>query len=741
MAFQLRRGTEAERTAAGFIPAEAELIYITDTGKLYIGDGSTSGGVEYKTVEGISEITGITLSTEISRSISQYSVTSNVVTVTLLTAHDYAVDQQVTISESTVTALNGTQTITAISDSFSFSFALTTADVSVTAISGTVARQVLDGEVLTYNASNSYWTNSLPVTALQFLEDVNIEGITLADGMFLRYDSTLNAWTAETVNLTYSLDSLSDVTISGVSNSQVLQYNSTSGQWQNVTLAAIPGSIKDLSDVSDTDPTDGQLLQYNTTNSAWQPVTYGLADLSDVSITVPVDGQLLAYDSVNSDWRLANPSTPLLLDERFYYNYRDETALTVNQDQLGIVYSEYLERPIQISLAPDYDPTVFIWDLFEGDIDATHEFGNFTSIAGTATRANGYCFATGGNSEWCGTWNKQSTSSPLDDINNQKIWFEFDIKYEDLSTRGSSPNQILALRGYYGTSTTEREILSFTDNLRFLSTTKGRFSLDSYEFIAEEHESGSTGRAGNIWYRICGTFDFATGEYAVWLGQRDVDSSMTRIMAGTVFNDFISFDFGWNPTKYSTRNLRKIRFLYQPSDDYYLDNAYVGIGENRYAWQASETTISMDRTFGDIPKRGAIEHVDFGKVKSVTIATASIADNATHNANTFMGNSGFLRRITVDRACRVRIYISSSARTNDSSRSFTTAPANYIGLVVDHEFTAAGSINLTPCPIYNTSEINTYDKLDLYFAITNQSGATAVANVATEYTALEYGLY
>lgn len=740
MAFQLRRGTEAERTAAGFVPAEAELIYVTDTGRLYVGDGSTPGGIEYKTVQGIGEVTGITLSTEISRSISQYSVTSNVVTITLLTTHDYSIDQQVIISDSTVTALNGTHTITVISDSFSFSFALTTADVSVTAISGAVARQVADGEVLTYNASSSYWTNSLPVTALQFLEDVNIEGITLADGMFLRYDSTLSAWTAEAVNLTYSLDTLSDVTIGTLSDNQILQYDSTAGQWQNVALAAIPSSIKDLSDVSTATPTNKQFLQYSTVNNSYVPITLSLNTLSDVNTVTPLNGQLLGWNSANSKWQTVNPSTPVLLDERFYYNYRDE-GLGVNTDSLGIVYNQYLQRPTEVSLVPDYDPTLFIWDLFEGDIDATHEFGNFTSIAGTATRANGYCFATGSNNEWCGTWNKQSTSSPLDDIDNQKIWFEFDIKYNNPSTRSSFPNQILALRGYYGTSTTEREILSFTDNLQQLGTTKGRFSLDSYEFISQEDEPGSTNRAGNIWYRICGTFDFLTGSYAVWLGQRDVDSSMTRIMAGTAENSFLITGFAWDPTAYTNRNLRKIRFLYYPSDDYYLDNAYVGIGDNRYAWQTSETSISMDRTFGDIPKRGSIEHGDLGRLKSVNILTASITSGSTHNANAYMGNSGFLRKITVDKACRVRVYVSSAARTNDSARAYGTAPGNYIGLVMDYQFTGAGSINLTPCPIYSTADTTTYDKLDLYFAITNRSGTTGTVSVTTEYSPLEYDLF
>jgi hypothetical protein len=42
MALQIRRGTEAQRT---FVPLLAEPIFVTDTRRLFIGDGTTSGGV------------------------------------------------------------------------------------------------------------------------------------------------------------------------------------------------------------------------------------------------------------------------------------------------------------------------------------------------------------------------------------------------------------------------------------------------------------------------------------------------------------------------------------------------------------------------------------------------------------------------------------------------------------------------------------------------------------------------
>jgi len=47
MALQIRRGTDAERTAGGGVVfAEGELVYVTDTDALYVGDGATAGGVK-----------------------------------------------------------------------------------------------------------------------------------------------------------------------------------------------------------------------------------------------------------------------------------------------------------------------------------------------------------------------------------------------------------------------------------------------------------------------------------------------------------------------------------------------------------------------------------------------------------------------------------------------------------------------------------------------------------------------
>jgi hypothetical protein len=54
MAFKIRRGTNAERLT--ITPAQGELIYTTDTKKLYVGDGATLGGIAADFPYNLSEI-------------------------------------------------------------------------------------------------------------------------------------------------------------------------------------------------------------------------------------------------------------------------------------------------------------------------------------------------------------------------------------------------------------------------------------------------------------------------------------------------------------------------------------------------------------------------------------------------------------------------------------------------------------------------------------------------------------
>src|SRR5210317_490272 len=60
MALKIRRGLEAERAAlTGSNPAAGEPIFVTDTGKLWVGDGVTTGGIQINPDLSIGNLTDV----------------------------------------------------------------------------------------------------------------------------------------------------------------------------------------------------------------------------------------------------------------------------------------------------------------------------------------------------------------------------------------------------------------------------------------------------------------------------------------------------------------------------------------------------------------------------------------------------------------------------------------------------------------------------------------------------------
>lgn len=65
-----------------------------------------------------------------------------------------------------------------------------------------------------------------------------------------------------------SLNDLSDVNIATLADNDFLQYDGTTGKWQNGQLSL---ALSGLSDVASTVPSNGQLLAYNSSTSRWEP--------------------------------------------------------------------------------------------------------------------------------------------------------------------------------------------------------------------------------------------------------------------------------------------------------------------------------------------------------------------------------------------------------------------------------------------------------------------------------------
>jgi hypothetical protein len=101
------------------------------------------------------------------------------------------------------------------------------------------------------------------------------------------------------------LSLLTDVNTLGVTDGQILQYNTTTSKW--VAGAAPSGTLSGLTDVSITGVTNGQVLTYNSSQTKWIPSSNvganALTDLTDVTISgTPLDGQVLKYSSTDGKW-------------------------------------------------------------------------------------------------------------------------------------------------------------------------------------------------------------------------------------------------------------------------------------------------------------------------------------------------------------------------------------------------------------------------------------------------------
>jgi hypothetical protein len=329
MAMQIRRGTNAERQL--MIPLQGELIFTTDTKKLYVGDGTTLGGVIVDTTGSGGEPDGNTTYT-----ISAGTTTGGANLT--LTGSDSSIDNVKLEAGANVTVTRTDANTITIASSGSGSGAATLDELTDVVISDPTTGQVLkfdgtnwvndtdeagsgggaaalddltdvslslgdlaEGQVLKYNGTN--WVN-LPedpaFISIDELTDVALNPDTLAEGQVLKYDGTVWYNADDTTPSVSSLDDIDDVVIDAltVATGQVLSYDGTN--WVNESLSTT--ALNDITDVIITGtPIDGQVLKYNGTNWVNQSedaVSVALEVLTDVALNPDtlVEGQVLKYD-------------------------------------------------------------------------------------------------------------------------------------------------------------------------------------------------------------------------------------------------------------------------------------------------------------------------------------------------------------------------------------------------------------------------------------------------------------
>jgi hypothetical protein len=145
----------------------------------------------------------------------------------------------------------------------------------------------------------------------------NVLDTTPTTGQLLQYD-TAN-WKAATVTIPDDIEDLTNVTVTSPADGQVLAYSTSNSRWENQTpgAATIPdgtitnakldtslqGQIALILQTTGT-PTDNQILQYNSTSTNWEFVDVpggNISTLSDTDVSGIALGNALMYNA-SGDW-------------------------------------------------------------------------------------------------------------------------------------------------------------------------------------------------------------------------------------------------------------------------------------------------------------------------------------------------------------------------------------------------------------------------------------------------------
>lgn len=190
-----------------------------------------------------------------------------------------------------------------------------------------------------------------PITGVQLgeLSDVNVTGVT--NGQLIAYNSTSGNWeAANDAGGAEQLNDLSDVIVSLPASGEVLKYDGGEFVNDNISISdvinlqseldATPDALDDLTDVKIVGtPADGDALVYSS--GFWSRGTAGasaLGDLSDVTINTPSSGAVLQYNGAY--WAasaLSIPSVPSI----YYHNRYATEAETLRAGATATVELYY----------------------------------------------------------------------------------------------------------------------------------------------------------------------------------------------------------------------------------------------------------------------------------------------------------------------------------------------------------------------------------------------------------------
>ena len=222
-----------------------------------------------------------------------------------------------------VVQLNGSAQLPAVDGSL-----LTGITASVAALNdvGDVnAPTPADTNVIKYNSTSGDWESGAvaysEVTGTPTLGTASAEDVGTSAGNVVQLDGSARLPAVDGSQLTNlpsgasTLGALTDVDVTGALNTNVLKYNSTSGDWEDgsVAYSEVTGTpTLGTASAEDVGTSAGNVVQLN--GSAQLPAVDGslltgisasvaaLNDIGDVSAAAPNNGDVIAYNSTSGDW-------------------------------------------------------------------------------------------------------------------------------------------------------------------------------------------------------------------------------------------------------------------------------------------------------------------------------------------------------------------------------------------------------------------------------------------------------
>lgn len=240
MALRLRRGTDAERTL--ITPLEGELLYVTDTKRLYIGDGITAGGVAVLDATN----TGITLANLADVNLTDDSTQPGDGEVL---AYDLNNDRWVPIE----LQLNKLSDI----------------DLAVPATEGQVLK--FDSLTSTFKPADDTDTQLLNITDLA---DVDTQSTVPANGQVLRWDAVSTRWYPDYISVEEGgitrIEQLENVVVTNGQARDQLYFDAVNNVFYNDRESTAGAQqLSDLTDISITNPQSNDTIFYDAVGGAF----------------------------------------------------------------------------------------------------------------------------------------------------------------------------------------------------------------------------------------------------------------------------------------------------------------------------------------------------------------------------------------------------------------------------------------------------------------------------------------